>query len=195
MPRHHSPSSVKTSSVKGFTLIESAIVLGVVGVIVAAIWLLAGSVQESGRQNKAIQQVQELSANLRQSYQRIGTLAITAQTNVTTTLATEVWPQEMVASGTTPVAPVTPWGGAVAVYTAITGGASRFYITFNTLQRDACANLLTKSTGGELPGLYQVNVNSGGTVVTMPSHFTITSANTACSSATANTINWIFNLH
>jgi len=65
------PSSSKAVGCKtrmGFSLIESAIVLGVVGLVIAGIWVAAASIQENNRFNQTLNGILLMIENIRSSY-------------------------------------------------------------------------------------------------------------------------------
>ncbi len=186
-------SRSRRAPAKGFTLIEAAIVLAVLGIVVSAIWGGAVIVKETARVTQAVQGVQQLSSNLKKYYKRFATLAVTTATNVTTTLPVEVYPSMIAPSGAT--TPYNPWGGGVQVWTSTPAVGDVFTIIYDSLPRQACVDLLTRTSNNEIPALYRIDTNGANPVV-MPSHIGVNTATTYCNIAGAtNYVSWIFYMH
>ncbi len=113
---------------RAFTLTELAIVLGVVGIIVAGIWTAAGSVSQSRKAELAMEELTFIISGYQDIYKARG-IDTTDWGDVTCTgLSNGYFSQPMIpsgascacqADGTTPSSctyPINPWGGGVNVF-------------------------------------------------------------------------------
>lgn len=137
---------------KGFTLTEIAIVLGIVGLILGAIWVAAAGVYNNQKINRANTEILTILQSVRSLYASSG--AVGSDTEITNSLCqANVFPGDMVgvaACGDNSIRH--PWGaaGTVHVYstssmTANTGDAIQ--IEFINIPRWACISLLTALGG------------------------------------------------
>lgn len=104
-PYPHTPTK------RGFSLIEAAIVLGVVGLVIGGIWVAAASVQENRRQSRYLSQILEIVQNVRRQYK-----GFVVPETFLAGLPKESWPAffpgDMITSSTYPQS---PWGTNVHV--------------------------------------------------------------------------------
>lgn len=101
----------------GFSLIEAAIVLGVVGLVIGGIWVAAAAVNESHKQSVILSEIGQIVRNVQMKFPRNGDamgsdIYFSAQTGCSATcLGKDLWgpyiPAEMIQSGQ--VQPVGPW--------------------------------------------------------------------------------------
>lgn len=170
----------RTRACCGFTLIEIALVLAVIGVIAAAIFVAAGSVEYNVLLNRGSDELGLTAVNMRALYQSQNVSALSAGSLSNQTLAQEgVFPAEML-SGTAPSQIVNnPWNQNSAVSTvnvSIVATAPRqFDLEYTLIPSEVCADLIIRnsqpgvsSNGSTLPGgngLAQISVTptSGGT--------------------------------
>ena len=188
-PKRLSPQS-------GLTLIESVIVLGVFGVILAALWLVVGVVYENVRQYNASRQIQTIVNNARQIFSASATL--TSSTDYTARfVAQRVFPSEMLTSNDlTTARPNHPWetraGGSVLVRADTpAGGATTttdFDVRFTNLPQKACISMLAKTSTSDFSGVTQVWLN--GASLALP--VTLIQADTNCQAGNANILTWVF---
>lgn len=206
----------KTNSLKvGFTLTEMAIVLSVIGGVVATIWAVAADVSMNNHVSMAHKQLTAIVGNVRVLYAEQS--GIKGTTGVLTPALDQlrVFPLEMRhnAAGTYgniyhdwSVAPG-PGGlgnvqiAAASCATGTTNGntiESCFGVFFYSLKQTACAQFLTAAiTGGRSggastgTGLKAVYVN--GNSVAFPIDMgTANSAANCGASATANSVEWVY---
>lgn len=108
---------------RGLSLIETAIVLGVVGLVIGGIWVAAAAVQENFRQSRAQRDVLAIVSNLRQLFSQTNVpFNVTVYaSNTNTALNSSVFPADAI-SGT---ATINPWGLRYSVQVAGEGSASQ----------------------------------------------------------------------
>ncbi len=173
------------SNNRGVTLLETAIAMGVLGVIAAGVWAGIDASRKAGVLELAIEQMVTLQHNVRSYYMVEANIP---DGDVTAALVNgKSVPQEMIRSGTTmldhPWGPPSSGGGVV-----ITGGPVALYpftftLTYNDVPTHACINFVTKTTAGSsAQGLEAVTINSTsftGTDIPVPP----TTASPLCSAS------------
>lgn len=177
-------------NMRGFTLTEAAIVLGIVGLILGAIWVAAAAVYNNLR-------VTTTSNQLLQIVQSVRSMHATQQTvdaSISGLLVAKAggMPKDMLrlnASGI-PTAVEDVWGGDVAIAAAASNGA--FSVSFEDVPQGPCSDLLVRNTGsGRDSGLIGAG-NASATNTTFP--LNISTAVGACANATSNTVVFTFRL-
>lgn len=101
--------SLRQNKESGFNLIEAAIVLGIVGLVVAGIWAAAAAAYENMRQQAASKNLLAYAQAIKNYY--AGSGATQVQTVNTALIAAGLVPKDMLV-GTTAV--VHPWGNTAA---------------------------------------------------------------------------------
>jgi prepilin-type N-terminal cleavage/methylation domain-containing protein len=173
---------------RGFSLAELIIVLGVIGVVLAGVWVLSSQAMENTRRNQMMRQIQAVVDNVRALYSGQAAVSGTYDT-LTSQLVTEnTIPRDRVrpaGSGCTNGSGVCvdgPWGpgidtGAgtslgggsfavcawdVAAQTCVAGGgASQFFVVeLRGLRTDSCINMAPQVSSSAGPkGLIDVLIN------------------------------------
>lgn len=131
----------------GLTLTEAAVVLGIVGLVLGAIWSAAGSVSRSQKSVRTTQQLAQLVQGIK---------TLTATTNSGLGLN----PQVLMKAGVVPKEMYTDpngkiydlWGGEVEIDASVTCPGSSVSnscvrVVFNALPAEACADLLVRNAG------------------------------------------------
>lgn len=181
----------------GMSLVETAIVLGIVSVIIAAVWMVSSVVYENARQYQANRQLQTTVQNIRQLYTRVN--ALTNLADVTATLDSQkAFPIEMRVDQSSGAGKLNhPWGssstGTVLTYNRT---ASTFGIVFSKLPQKACIGLATKLSGGEISNITGMKVGTGSSpsaVSSLPISV-VTAASLCTSTSGDNTIEWDFDI-
>lgn len=183
---------------RGFTLTEIAIVLGIIGLILGAIWVAAASVYSNMRVSKAQGQILTIVQNIRSLYATSTLTNETAFAEMTATVrAAGVFPSDML-SGT---ATQSPWATAVQVYNETrTVAGDAFSIVYNDIPTAACISLVTSLSGnGRDPGLFHVGYAAGASTAalsatTLPVSAGTAAGNTACGSGATPDLRIGFNL-
>ncbi len=141
----------------GFTLTEMAIVLGVTGLIIGAIWAAASLVYNNMRLSQAQQEIISIANNVRSLYASRSTFTATADnTDITVAMANAgAFPGPMIA--VTPTStnlqtyPRLPWGTPVGIFThsSLSGGPQNafFFWTEATMLPSQCQPLLGSIVG------------------------------------------------
>ncbi|MFY9288872.1 MAG: type 4 pilus major pilin [Alphaproteobacteria bacterium] len=191
----------------GFTLTEIAIVLGIIGLILGAIWLAASSVYNNLRVSRAEAELLQISQAVRSMYATAPTVDAGANmitlpftsviTGAQTTYAqSNIFPSDMVTitnpGGAIAYTITNPWGGSVNIIATLASTPNdSFAISFDGVPRHTCIGLLTVMTGSSRdPYMHAVQTGTSGTLTIAPGatgsilHTTFpltpTTANTAC---------------
>ena len=129
---------------RGFNLIESAIVLGVVGLVIGGIWVAASAVNENWKATKHAQEI-VLIANRAMALLKGQSYSLAVWTTpITELLAAGVFPEDMpVISGY----PRNPWGGAVSVGLAPGSPVKTFEVATRGLGYGACTKVVFAVAG------------------------------------------------
>ena len=194
------------SEKRGFTLTEIAIVLGIIGLILGAIWVAAGAVYQNLRISKAQTELLQIAQGVRSLYATQSVVDTAAGTDETSALiAAKVFPSDTISSSTVNNGVVSavngPWqGSTIKVYSAtqpsgITGDS--FGVIFMGVPAAACISMTTGNTGtGRDNALWGVTYTTSttaaaATVTTAPSSTTAMpiyagTASTSCGSAYAS---------
>jgi type II secretory pathway pseudopilin PulG len=150
---------------RGFTLTEAAIVLGIVGLILGAIWVAASAVYSNMRVSTANTQLMQIVQNIRSLY------ASSTQMSTATTTA-ELASAGAFPTDTNPAAgtPRDGWGGLITITYPAAGGVCPiagdcFAVNFAGVPQDACVKMAV-SNGGQgrdsgLVGISNVASNVG----------------------------------
>lgn len=164
----------KLRSERGYTLIETLLVIAIMAFAIAAVVALYLTITSGNAVNQATQQVQAISSNIQKAYNTSGSpySSLTTQAGINI----GVFPDGMV-RGTTVY---NSWNGTVSLQ----GSATNFTITYTNVAQAACASLA--STSASLgSSLTQVTVN--GSSISIPVDPAL--AGSACSQS-SNTIAW-----
>lgn len=155
---------------RGFTLTEIAIVLGIIGLILGAIWVAASAVYSNLRLSRSQQELLQIAQAVRSMYATQTTIAAAAGVDQTASLAPAgVFPSDaaIFAGGAWTVNG--PWSGStISVWSATNAVAGdSFVVEFVNIPNNACINLLPSVTGaGRDPGLTYANGNATGAAIT-----------------------------
>lgn len=164
----------KLRNERGYTLIETLLVIAIMAVAIAAVIALYLTITSGNAVNQATQQVQAISSNIQKAYNTSGS----PYTSLTTQAGINIgaFPDGMVRGSTV----YNGWNGTVQLQ----GTATNFTITYTNIAQSACASLA--STSASLgSSLTQVTVN--GSSISIPVDPAL--AGSACSQA-SNTITW-----
>lgn len=156
---------------RGFTLTEIAIVLGIVGLILGAIWVAASAVYNNLRVSRATTELLDIAQNVRAMYATSSTVDSGSNMTVSgaqsagglTYVQAGTFPSDMISSGTTIQ---NPWGGGVAIEAETANVANdAFAVEFDKVPQNACIALVTSNTGGGRDtGLFFVGAGSAGSL-------------------------------
>ncbi|MCL2468990.1 MAG: prepilin-type N-terminal cleavage/methylation domain-containing protein [Alphaproteobacteria bacterium] len=175
---------------RGFTLTEAAIVLGVVGVLLAAIWVAAAALYSSSRISTSGKQILQIAQATRVMH------ALTQSVDPALTAAdlakAGAIPRDLVQTSTDPIQIINIWDGAVEVVAANhqSGPNRAFTVTFKKVPREACSQLLMWQTGRDRdPGLFEAGAN-GVLLAEMPT--SLTEVNSICNKLPTEGYNEVF---
>jgi hypothetical protein len=139
-------------TIKAFSVSELAIVLGLAGLVMSGIWVVAADVRAQQNIQNAVTELQTIKQALLDARQGVA-FTVAGNTNVTSTLITQKIIPGIYAAPTDALA---PWGGAsyLMVKQNITSWGTlpqrKFRISYyNVPTREACVALLLQATACE----------------------------------------------
>ena len=183
----------RVSQVRGFTLTEAAIVLGIVGLILGAIWVAASSVYQNMRIARSSEELLQIAQHIR----TLNSTQNTVDPNATTAnyISAGVFPSDMV-SGTSVI---NIWGGTVTITPTNAAGTANdgFVVTFGGIPANACADFLTRNTGtGRDTGIvgYAVAANNAATAANNSTFPVNVSTAVGVCTNTSNAVSFTFKL-
>ncbi|HAX91594.1 MAG TPA: hypothetical protein DCY07_05210 [Rhodospirillaceae bacterium] len=129
---------------RAFTLTEAAIVLGITGIVLAAIWGAVNATTRNKNINQAVTNMALVVQNMRTLYRSQSGFA-NLNVDITPAMVTAgIFPSSMLTDATPPT-PISPWGTAVTIRSVT---ATTFYVVFNsTLPTDDCIGLVSRAIG------------------------------------------------
>ena len=133
---------------RGFTLTEAAIVLGIVGLILGAIWVAAASVYANLRVKQTSEQLLQIAQGIRALHATNTT--IPAATTMIQLARAGVIPKDMLDDAVNPTAVTNIWGGVMTaqnVRTTNVVAGDAFVITFPNVPQQACVDLAVRNSG------------------------------------------------
>jgi prepilin-type N-terminal cleavage/methylation domain-containing protein len=210
MTMMNTQSANRDSKKRGFTLTEIAIVLGIIGLILGAIWVAAAAVYNNLRVSKATTELIRISQGIRGLYATSAvadsTIDMTysaagshAQGAGSTYIQASIFPSDMV-SGTGPYTIANAWTGDTDVVATLTTGGTlgdSFAVEFDKVPQNACITFIEANTGvGRDSGLFAIDtvktgalaIKAGGTGGTLTFPVPAATAQTLCT-LQQNTIN------
>jgi len=168
---------------RGFTLTEIAIVLGIIGLILGAIWVAAAAVYNNMRVSSVNRQLLQITQAVRSLYATSNAvdpgadmvaMGTATQVGTPTYLRAGVFPTDALNTGApgTATRAVDPWNGNIVVHSATNTTANdSFFVAFDSLPTQGCIDLLTASTGtGRDPGMYGAGGSVGGALPAGPAY-------------------------
>ncbi|MDR3425278.1 MAG: prepilin-type N-terminal cleavage/methylation domain-containing protein [Alphaproteobacteria bacterium] len=146
---------------KGFTLTEIAIVLGIMGLILGAIWTAASSVYTNMRTTHADTAVMQIVQGTRALFASSQTTGYGAATNITTQLVSAgTIPTDLI-SGATVVGPFA--NGSTGVIATSDGNG--FVVVMTAVPPQNCIGVLTGVGGSSAdPGLFAANAAANAAI-------------------------------
>jgi prepilin-type N-terminal cleavage/methylation domain-containing protein len=150
------PITVRQQRRRGFTLTEIAIVLGIVGLILGAIWVAAAAVYNNLRTSHANTEVLQIAQAVRSLYATTGTIsgAPTAAEFTDSLVCAKAVPADMIATACGAGTLVDPWANGATTVTPDTDGAG-FVISMTNVPEANCVGLIMAVAGsGRDPGLF-----------------------------------------
>ncbi len=129
---------------KGFTLTEIAIVLGVIGLIIGAIWGAAKMVFDANKANQAAQDITTIATNIRSTFVATNQFSAAGLTDATSSMVTAgVIPSNLLTSD--PANPKNAWNGSVKVYLNPQSNNNRvFRVSYYNTPADACVRIASQ---------------------------------------------------
>ena len=192
---------------RGFTLTEIAIVLGIIGLILGAIWVAASAVYNNMRVATANTELLQITQAVRAMYATSNT--VDTGSNMTTSgpqsgggltyIRAGIFPSNSLDQGSPGISTqaYNPWNGNISVSAATYSVPNdSFVVVFDAIPSQACISLLSSSTGqGRDPGMFAAEGSTAGSNASATPGSTLTpgtplAASTAegqCNNASSNT--------
>jgi prepilin-type N-terminal cleavage/methylation domain-containing protein len=190
---------------RGFTLTEIAIVLGIIGLILGAIWVAAGQVYTNLRVNSSSRDVLSLAQAVRTLYANQGQMdnGFTCPPAPCNAIVNSgVVPADLINTATTSLQDA--WGGTVTftAATTINTAGDSFVVDLSNVPQAACVALLNiNSATGTGTGIAGINAANATVFKTGKGDVgTVTSFNPAtalgkCVAAQTNDVGYLFSIH
>lgn len=136
-------------SMRGFTLTEAAIVLGIVGLILGGVWVAAASVYHKLHVQRASEAILTMVGSLQSMH---ANQQLTIGINELFAAQAGAIPGDLLVKDVNglPIGTTNAWGGSVEIATAADRNAvpnRGFSISFNRIPVEACTDLLVRGTG------------------------------------------------
>ena len=148
----------KKHTIKGFTLTELAIVFGVMGLILGAVWVAGNNARDNRKVSLAVNEIITIVHNIREMYaERSSFSGLPVDSEVSGLLMNAgVFPAEMINTSTgSPV--INPWGGGTLLWVNHGGINNSFWVSMYNLTRRGCTDIATAlGTNGAVVGLLDV---------------------------------------
>ena len=188
---HSSSEAIARRARRGFSLIEAAIVLAVVGGVIGGIWYSAATVYENHKVNKTVEGTISTVRNIQKLISLRDAEEIGNIQNIEPTVVAAGCPPNDWISGVNVKSPVT---GDLNIYSY----KSHFDFTFYNIERSTCIKIIMKLSALQGTAGYSRGFGLGNIIVNYPNFSTNTfplthsQAETACTSATGNAVSFAF---
>jgi hypothetical protein len=127
---------------RGFNLIEAAIVLGVIGLVIGGIWVVAAAMHEDYKVNKTAQDLLVIVRNVQSLISDVDSVAIGNTSISSTIINAGGFPQDWISGGGIRH----PFGGQGYITNELSGSKGLFLIGLINIPPSACAKLIAKLT-------------------------------------------------
>ena len=202
-----SPALQSNKTKKGFTLTEIAIVLGIIGLILGAVWVAASGVYSNQKVSKANTEILTILQSVRTLYSTSATTGLADATDMTADLCSaQAFPGDMLKTTTCSATNVNnPWGGNTTVLSSsssVAGTGDALVVRMTAVPTAACISLFTSIAGNSRDsGLwyvgvpaYTVGTNTFAGLASPPVTVSAAAGATQCSAGATNTITLTFKL-
>lgn len=190
---------------RGFSLLEIAVVFGLIGIIIGAVWTYMGVAMQNSKIEQSMEAISLTVDSTRAAYGSQAAIGGTTAAVMTQLIQMGAFPSHLLKNATTAA---TPWGGVLQVCPWTVGtntacgapgnpAASQFFaIEFTALTYASCINLSTHATStSPATGLGDVYVNGISAVAVLGKlPFTPKQAGLSCAAGNANIVDFIYSL-
>ncbi|HEU0117108.1 MAG TPA: type 4 pilus major pilin [Alphaproteobacteria bacterium] len=204
------------TSQSGFSLLEMAIVLTVIGVVLGGIWVLAVYAWERTRQERVAEEITSTVRNTRAYYAGQASVSGSFTTLAATLGAANVFPGDMlrinsctngsnlcydhpwsgaagnVATGSFSVC---PWSPGAGVFACSAGPTPYFAVELRSVPSASCMNLVARNSGSNAPsGLIDVIINGTTSMAATGHAFPVRASDSSasCTAAAAVTVDFVY---
>jgi len=127
----------------GFTLTEIAIVLGIVGIILGAVWVAAKSVFDANKADQAAQDITTIASNMRSTY--LSANVFTMSGNQTPAMISAgIVPSDLITPSGAAYPAMNAWNGEVRITLQPGGNTRQFRVSFFNTPQDACFRIASQ---------------------------------------------------
>jgi len=129
----------------GFSLLETAMVLTVAGLVFGGIWVITSTISENTRQEKLMQQTSYIISHARAAFGQSRTAPDTTGGAMTAAaIQAGIFPADMISTAT--AAPRNSYGGDVALSHNVSSLPPVLELSLGNISRPACVALLSRMT-------------------------------------------------
>lgn len=162
-----------------YTLTEIALVLGILGLVLGAIWVAASTIYNSRRVSTAIIELMNIKQNMQTLYAtslavdvgaNMGTLPFTGiSAGASTTYAqVNVLPANTITQPSSTTYTITnPWGGSINIMATSNGSLANnsFVVDFDRVPISACITMISEVAGAKIDSqLWRVQIAASGSL-------------------------------
>ncbi len=183
------PSLKASRRRRGMSLVESALYMGIVGIVMGAVWAAGAVVHTNLQIGRSVGNLMVVVQNIQTFYSGQSSFKKAAGSDLTEALVkAEIFPSAMIHPQTN--RPVTPWSTEIRVY--VGENKNSFRVSYEpSLPEEVCRSLVGR-VGGRGRSESLVNVTAGGTSYTTADQLNRLTATTVTGSC--KTVSFTFKL-
>ncbi len=161
-------------SLRGFTLMEVIIVIGVLGFMLGGIWMITATVREQQQIQSTFGHMMMIVQNVKSLYAKTHKINTPSNFNTANMVKAGIFPEEILDATSIPPVPKTVWDTDIELSAPTTTSFTLLYEA--TIPNVACRTLIGRAVGTERdPGLISISAN--GSAFTGSALDTLSAAN------------------